>query len=190
MSDQLKTFLTPNHLLLNLEIITSRLLLKPISIIYKEEIFREFTEKITTYMCPRPPQEISETESFINDSIAKMKNEKHLGFVILKKDTKEFLGCTGIHNINHKTPELGIWLKKTAHGNSYGLETITALKEWAEENLDYEYLIYPVDKENIPSRKIPEKLGGEIAREYDKINLSGRVLHLVEYRIPKELMKP
>jgi [ribosomal protein S5]-alanine N-acetyltransferase len=96
------------------------------------------------------------------------------------------LGCTGIHEIHSKNPELGIWLKKSVQGQGYGLETMTALKRWADENLDYEYLIYGVDQANIPSRRIPEKLGGRIVNKYNKTNLSGRVLHLVEYRIYKK----
>lgn len=51
------------------EIFTNRLVLLPISQKYKEEIFREFTKEITTYMYPRPPQDIVETEEFINDSL-------------------------------------------------------------------------------------------------------------------------
>jgi hypothetical protein len=35
--------------LLNVEISTTCLLLKPISLKYREEIFSEFTEEITTY---------------------------------------------------------------------------------------------------------------------------------------------
>jgi len=165
------------------EIFTNRLVLLPISQKYKEEIFREFTKEITTYMYPRPPQDIVETEEFINDSLGEIQTGNHLVLVILKKDSQEFLGCTGIHDIHSKHPELGIWLKKSAQGKGYGLEAITALKRWADENLDYEYLIYDVDKANSPSRRIPEKLGGQITREYDKTNLSGRVLYILEYKI-------
>jgi RimJ/RimL family protein N-acetyltransferase len=75
--------------------------------------------------------------------------------------------------------------QKAAHGNKYGLETITAIKHWADRNLDYEYLIYPVDKANIASRKIAEALGGEVCREYQKTNLTGNVLNTLEYRIYK-----
>ncbi|MCG6134729.1 MAG: GNAT family N-acetyltransferase [Nostoc sp. LLA-1] len=171
--------------LLNLEILTQRLLLRSISLQYQADIFREFTEEITTYTYPRVPKSISETELFINESLREMASGDNLIVVILKKDAQEFLGCSGIHNLNSKYPELGIWLKKSAHGNRYGLETITALKDWAERNLDYEYLIYPVDKANIPSRKITEKLGGQIVKEYEKTNLSGKTLHLLEYRILK-----
>lgn len=169
--------------LLLLEIFTNRLLLQPISLKYKKDIFKEFTEEITTYMHPRPPQTISETESFISESLLNIQNGDELIVGILKKDSQEFLGCSGIHKINSKYPEIGIWLKKSAHGSGYGIEAITALKDWAQSNLDYKYLLYLVDRANIPSRKIPERLGGQIFREYEQTNLSGKVLHLVEYRI-------
>ncbi|MGB3653462.1 MAG: GNAT family N-acetyltransferase [Rivularia sp. (in: cyanobacteria)] len=175
----------PNHILLNIEIISDCLLLKSISLAYKKQIFETFTEDITTYMYPKAAKNIAQTASFIKSSLEGMKNEHELIMVILKKDTQEFLGCTGIHRINSKHPEFGIWLKKTAHGNGYALEAIVAIKNWCEENLDCEYFTYPVDEENYPSRRIPEKLGGEIIRTYQKRNLSGRILNLVEYRIPK-----
>ena len=169
--------------LMKVEITTKRLLLQAIAMHHKTEIFKEFTVEVSTYMYPRPAIDISETEQFIEDSTIGLTNGYNLQLVILKKDTQEFLGCTGIHNINTETPEFGIWLKKSAQGQGYGLETITALKQWAQENLDCEYLRYPVDKENYPSRRIPEQLGGVIVKEYDKRNLSGNVLHLVEYKI-------
>lgn len=168
--------------LLNLEISTNRLLLKHISLEYKSDIFSEFTAEITRYMIPRSPQDISEIELFINQSIIEVGNGGALIFVILKKSSQEFLGCAGIHDLAGN-PELGIWLKRSAHGNKYGLEAITAIKKWADENLNYEYLRYPVDRRNIASRKIPEALGGNIFRQYDRVNMSGNTLHLLEYRI-------
>jgi RimJ/RimL family protein N-acetyltransferase len=85
-------------------------------------------------MYPRSPKDISETEAFINDSIVDMKNSSDLALVILNKEYQEFIGCAGIHNITQKDPELGIWLKKAAHGNKYALEAITAIKHWADKN--------------------------------------------------------
>ena len=170
--------------LLNVEIISDRLLLKPISMEYIEEIFSEFTEEITLYTYPRAAKVISETELFINQSLEELENGISLQLVVLAKDSLEFLGCASLHNLAKK-PQLGIWLKKAAHGNKYGLETITAIKDWADENLDYEYLLYPVDKANIASRKIAEALGGKVWQEYEKTNLSGNVLNTLEYRIYK-----
>jgi [ribosomal protein S5]-alanine N-acetyltransferase len=170
--------------LLTVEITTSRLFLIPITMEYKDEIFLEFTEEITTYMYPSPAQTIAETEAFIYNSIQQLEAGNNLQVVILAKDSKEFLGCAGLHNLAQE-PQLGIWLKKSAHGHKYGLEAIIALKEWADKNLDYDYLIYPVDKNNIPSRKIPEALGGKVVQEYEKVTKTGKILYALEYRIYK-----
>ena len=67
-------------------------------------------------MYPRSAKDISENESFISDSVVGLKNRDNLQLVILKKDSQEFLGCAGLHNINRKAPEIGIWLKKSAQG--------------------------------------------------------------------------
>ena len=65
------------------------------------------------------------------------------------------------------------------------MEAITAIKQWADKNIDCEYFIYPVDRRNIASRKIPEALRGEVVQTYEKVNLSGNILHILEYRIKK-----
>ena len=171
--------------LLSVEILTNRLRLKPISMAYKEEIFSEFTEEITTYVRSRPPQHIAEIEAFIENAIVDLEKGSDLILAILKKDSQEFLGCAGLHGMLGKTPEFGIWLKKTAHGRKYGLEAIRGIKNWAEQNLDYEYFLYPVDRANIASRKIPETLGGKVVREYEHKKTNGNILYLLEYRIER-----
>ena len=87
-----------------------------------------------------------------------------------------------------KKPELGIWIKKSAHGNGYGKEAMVALKKWADKNLKYDYILYPVAQDNLASRKIPEFLGGKIEHEYDEETQNGVTLHFIEYRIyPNQL---
>lgn len=162
---------------------TGNLILKGIGFEYKDDIFREFTEEITVYMFPKSPEKIEDTIEFIETAVKKNKEGSDFQVVVLDKRNKEFLGCGGIHHIDGKTPEFGIWIKKSAHGHNYGKEAVVALKEWADRNLDYEYLLYPVDVRNYASKRIAEFLGGKIAREYDEVNMSGDKLHLVEYRI-------
>jgi len=162
---------------------TKNLLLKAIPLDYKEDIFREFTSEITTHMFPKPAEKIEETINFIETSMKENKEGSNLQIVITHRESGEFLGCGGLHRINTKTPELGIWIKKAAHGNAYGKEAVIALKEWADQNLDYEYILYPVAEENYASRRIPEFLDGKVTREYDEVNMSGKEQHLVEYRI-------
>jgi hypothetical protein len=47
------------------------------------------------------------------------------------------------------------------------------------QQLYYEYFLYPVDRANTPSRKIPEALGGKVAREYEYKKMSGNILDLL-----------
>lgn len=169
--------------LLETRIETDRLLLVPISPDYLWNVYQEFTEKVTTFMYPRPAADIGETSLFITSSLDGLKKGTNLQTVILKKDTSEFLGCAGLHELQSQNPELGIWIKESAHGNHYGFEAIEGLKNWAEEHLQYKALLYPVDERNTPSKLIPERLGGRITHSRKVENMSGRTLHIVFYEI-------
>ena len=141
---------------------TERLLLVPLSMKYKHNVFREFNSSITQYMYPKPPEKIEETEEYIGISEKGIKSGDDIRLVIIKKDNNEFLGLARLHDVKSRTPVIGLWVKKSAHGNAYGKEVITAMYHWAKENLEFDYLIYNVDKDNIPSIKIPESLGGVV----------------------------
>ncbi|ABA24774.1 conserved hypothetical protein (plasmid) [Trichormus variabilis ATCC 29413] len=164
---------------------SKRLILQVISWEYTENVFREFTREITTFMYPKPASSLSETEKIIRDMIIQRENHTDLVLVILKKDNLEFLGICEVGAIDTHTPELGIWLKKSAHSHGFGREAIDILKNWVDKNLEYNYLSYSVDKRNIPSRKIAESIGGKVVREFQQINKSGNLLDEVEYRIYK-----
>ncbi|MCF7843356.1 GNAT family N-acetyltransferase [Candidatus Gracilibacteria bacterium] len=155
----------------------------PISLDYAEEIFGVFDDKVTKYMFPSTPKEVEDTRIFIRSTMDKLSKGEELVVVILDKDTMEFLGNTGLHRINTSTPELGIWIKTAAHGHGYGREAVTAMKEWADRNVKYEHLVYPVAEENIPSRKIPESLGGILVSNEPKSNQAGVIYQAVTYHI-------
>jgi [ribosomal protein S5]-alanine N-acetyltransferase len=158
----------------------------PINGSYANDIFINFNDEITRYMYPKPAKEISETNGFITESIKGLKEGNNLQLVALKKPEMEFLGCIGLHHVGQKDPELGIWIKKAAHGYGYGLEAISAVIEWAEKNVEYEYLKYPVDRRNFASKRIPETTGGVQKKEYKKVNLKGFELDEIEYWIQKK----
>lgn len=172
-------------LAIDFKVETERLLLQPIAPEYREVIFKEFTPEIATHMMPQPAKEIAETKAFITSSIEKMNAGKEITCVIIKKTTGEFLGCSGLHNIDSAVPEPGIWLKKSAHGYGYGREAIGGLKKWADTNLQYDSFSYPVAPDNTASRKIPLALGGVVVREYDQADTAGTMKHWLEYSIPK-----
>lgn len=161
-----------------------RVTLVPIAYQYAEVIFAEFTDEITRYMMPATPTTIGEIEAFIRTSMEDMAGKTDLTMAILKKDDGEFLGVCGLHGkSNLRQPILGIWLKKLAHGYHYGQEAMRCLAAWARDHVEMDHMIYPCDKDNIPSRKVAEHLGGHIIRRGRIRNMSGRVLNEVVYKI-------
>lgn len=140
-------------------------------------------------MYPRPAEKIEDTLSFINASIRGMRSSWDLSLAIIKKNS-EFLGYCGFHGRkNPKTPELGIWIKKEAQGQKYGIEAIKALTSWAVDTINFDYAVYPVDRANLASRKIPEALGGIIFDERKVGTMSGGCLDEVVYRISCDTLK-
>lgn len=86
---------------------------------------------------------------------------------------------TAIEGTDTASPELGLWLKESVHGQGFGREVVAAVAEWAHQNLGKESFLYPVAVQNIASRRIAEALHGEIiahrtSPKYDS----------VVYRIP------
>ena len=169
-----------------MELITKRLILKPLTYEYAHDIFTHFNYEITRYMYPKPADDINDTLAFIKSSIDKCNAGEEIVFAAILKETNEFIGCMGIHHLNTKTPELGIWIKKSSHGNHYGLEGISEIIAYARSHLAYDYLIYPVDRRNLASRNIPETHGGIVKKAYDVFGMAHNDLKIIEYFIYDE----
>jgi [ribosomal protein S5]-alanine N-acetyltransferase len=170
--------------LLDLELKGKRVNLVAISDKFELDIFREFTHEITRYMFPSSANSIEEIQDFIAKSRCDMQNNNDLQFVILDKQLGGFLGCCALHGQDRvREPELGIWIKKSSHGNGYGREAIDTLVDWARNNILLDCFIYPVDRHNIASRKIPESLGGQIVKELKVETPTGKILDEVIYKI-------
>ena len=177
-------FTGPKPDLFNLNIEGERVRLISITTAFEQDILTEFSSDITTYMIPKPADSIEETRAFIEASLTAFSEGNNLQLVILEKETNEFLGCCGLHGRGDvRNPEFGIWLKKGAHGRGLGKEAIWTLAVWAQENIRLESFIYPVDKRNEASRKIPVSLGGEVVEERTDKGMSGNVLNEVVYKI-------
>ena len=74
-------------------------------------------------------------------------------------------------------------IKKSAHGNGYGREAVHTLVNWSKKNINIDYFIYPVDRRNIASCKIPESLGGEVVEEFKAETSTSKILDKVVYKI-------
>ena len=162
---------------------SERLRLVPLTTDNVSEVFNSFTPDITTYMFPAAAKDISETEAFVNTTLDKMAKGKEIVYAVRIKETDEFIGLGGIHNIKSGCPEIGIWTKKTSHGNGYGFETVSRLIAYIRECIPFDHILYPVDRRNYPSRRIPMLHGGKAMKEYNITNMSGDTLEIIEYWI-------
>lgn len=167
-------------------ITTERLTILPTREEYAEAIFKELTPGVAKYLSFDPSGKMEDTIAYIRSSQAEIKNGKEMPVVILDRVTKHLIGGGGIHNLTSSKPKLGIWIKLSAQGNGYGREAVEAFMEWLKENIQYEYIVYPVAKVNGPSRKLIEGLGGIVGEEKIYTSPSGKILDEVEYRIYKK----
>lgn len=167
---------------INVKVNTNRLTLIPASDEYKVAICNEFTAEVTKFMPFNPVGDIKMTEEFLENARQELIAGKSIHFCILNKETNEFLGVCGLHDIDTSVIEIGLWLKEKQQAKGFGTETVRALIEFAEENLNFNYMVYPVDKDNLASRKIPEKFGFLPFTTYEKRKSEMETLNIIEYR--------
>src|SRR5438270_2749171 len=139
---------------------SARLQLRQFQITDAEEVFACITPPITRFMRWEPP---SWDEYMVRCKMRVEAPEPNtLSLVIRRRDTNECLGMTALENSDAPSPELGLWIKESAHGQGFGREVVAALIEWAHKNLGKESFTYPVAVQNTASRRIAERLHGEI----------------------------
>ncbi len=171
---------------MNITLQTQNLVLKPIQLSDAEAIFHFFTPTVTTYMYPAPARTIQDTLDFIHASIKLREENKEVVWVARLKLDETFVGCMGLHHINTRTPELGVWIQEGFFGKKLGLEGMSEIIRFAREKVPHDYLIYPVDRRNYPSRNIPESFGGILKKTYQTTGRAGNVLDIIEYWIYPE----
>lgn len=178
---------TPNLSTLNfstLDIATERLRLRA----YREEdaadIHDATTPDICRYMTFNPSASVEELRGVGRKWLAMATDGREVAAVIRDKDSGRFLGMGGLHYRGDPLPGLGIWIRADAHGHGYGREAIIGLAAFARETLEEKAVLYSVAKENIPSRRIPESLGGTICGDDTIQRPGGPAYPGVVYRIP------
>ncbi len=153
---------------------SERLMLTPVSRTFAEKIFTEFTTDTAHDMMPEFSGHINDICTFIDTSIEKMRTGDQLVLAILDTETVQFSGICAIYGKEQGiTAELGIWLEKNAQVKKTDHEAIALLTQWAKDNLVLSRLIYPVDKNNIPSRNSTEPLGDIMAPGHQQESVSG-----------------
>jgi RimJ/RimL family protein N-acetyltransferase len=140
---------------------SARLQLRTFEMADAEEVFACITPAVSRFMSWEPPKSFSEYKAR-REARLQAADPTEFTFVIRRSDTNECLGVTALEGADQPSPELGIWMKEAAHGQGYGGEAVLAVAKWAVKSLEKETFLYPVAVENTASRRIAEKLHGEI----------------------------
>jgi RimJ/RimL family protein N-acetyltransferase len=154
-----------------------RLQLSQFQMMDAQEVFGCITPAIAKFM-PWEPPSWSEYLTRCEKRVQAPEPNK-FSFVIRRLDNMECLGMASVEGAESVSPELGLWLKESAHGQGFGREVVAALVEWGHATLGKESFLYPVAVQNIASRRIAESLRGEIIG-----NLKKPKYDSVVYRIP------
>jgi RimJ/RimL family protein N-acetyltransferase len=154
-----------------------RLQLSQFQLMDAQEVFRCITAAVAKFMPWEPPswnEYVTRCEKRVRAPDPNM-----FSFVIRRLDNGECLGMASFEDANSVSPELGLWLKESAHGQGFGREVVAALVEWGHATLGKESFTYPVAVQNTASRHIAENLHGEIIG-----NRTNPKYDSVVYRIP------
>jgi len=154
-----------------------RLQLRQFEMIDAPEVFGCITPAIAKFM-PWEPPSWSEYVTRCKKRVQAPEPNK-FSFVIRRLDNMECLGMASLEEADSVSPEIGLWLKESAHGQGFGREVVAALVGWGHATLGKASFIYPVAVQNTASRRIAENLHGEIIG-----NRTNQKYESVVYRIP------
>lgn len=134
------------------------------------DIYQSQTDEVSRFY-GRKPADIQTLRRIMDFQISHAKMGREYVFTIKSKED-EFLGQIGLHEgglPRRAKPAISIWLKEEAQRQGFGYEAGKALIDWAQSNLDLDYIVYDPDERNIPSQKLAESLGGEFVGFEEKV---------------------
>ncbi len=103
-------------------------------------------------------QNREQTEARICDFLSFYKNQGLPCFVIFELNSGEFVGRGGFGPIDGEI-EVGYLLHKKYWGMGYATEALSALLQWAKQNIKAEYIIALTPLEHIASQRVIQKCG-------------------------------
>jgi RimJ/RimL family protein N-acetyltransferase len=141
---------------------TERLLIRPITIDDKNEIFEYRRDKETNKYQWWIPETIEDVEVFIG-KISKQINVPGtwFQFVIVNKETQKIVGDLGIHFIDseNKQTEIGCTLNKDFQNKGFATESVKKVIDYLFNELNKHRIITSIDPDNKNSIRLVERIG-------------------------------
>lgn len=140
---------------------TQRLTLEPVSDRHLDGYLAYYAipnEQKGGYRAPREPRDV---ETIHARAISEWQRLGFGMFALMRKDTGAFVGGVGIvHAADWPRHELTWWLMPEAQGTGFATEASQAVLEWAYGTLGWPVVETHMRDENLPARRLAERLGG------------------------------
>ena len=141
---------------------SDRLILRPVHINDKTEIFAYRSDKETNKYQGWIPETIEDVESFI-DNIAKQINEPGtwFQFSIIEKKSGKIIGDIGVHfwDKENKQAEIGCTLNRNFQKKGYATESVRKIIDYLFTELNKHRIITSIDPNNENSVRLVERIG-------------------------------
>lgn len=141
---------------------TKRLIIRPIRIEDKSELFEYRSDRETNKYQSWIPTTLSDAETFI-EKISKNINEPKtwFQFIIIEKESQKIIGDLGVHFFDNenKQAEIGCTLNKCFQNKGYATESIKSVIGFLFKELKKHRIITSIDPNNINSIRLVERIG-------------------------------
>ncbi len=141
---------------------TKRLIIRPITIDDRNEIFNYRRDKETNKFQGWIPENLEDVEVFIQKTSAQI-NEPNTWFqmVIVDKETQRIVGDIGIHfmDSDSKQVEIGFTLSKDFQNRGFATESLKKVIDYLFNDLNKHRIIASIDPDNAKSIRLVERIG-------------------------------
>ena len=141
---------------------TERLIIRPINLNDKNEIFEYRSDAETNKYQGWIPENINNVETFIG-KISKNIDEPEtwFQFVIINKENHKIIGDLGIHffDSDNKQVEIGCTLNKDFQNKGFATESLKRVIDYLFKKLKKHRIITSIDPENKSSIRLVERIG-------------------------------
>lgn len=145
-----------------MKIETNRLILRPINLDDKNEIFKYRSDTQTNKYQGWIPKTIDDVENFIGKTSRQINEpETWFQFVIIEKERQKLIGDLGIHffDSENKQVEIGCTLNKDFQNKGYATESVKCIIDYLFKNLNKHRIITSIDPDNKNSIRLVERIG-------------------------------
>ncbi|MGX7666547.1 GNAT family N-acetyltransferase [Flavobacterium pedocola] len=158
---------------MNIRIETERLILRPIVTSDVEGMFLlDSNPNVNTYLGNNPVKTIEESIGYINNLNNQYQTNGIGRFAVVLKETNEFIGWSGIKFLTEpgeykvNVYEIGYRFREEFWGKGYASEAAFAWINYGFTEMKIPKIYASVNKENLASKRILEKLGMQITSEF------------------------